>query len=337
VTQEEQILRGLRTIEKAAFDGGETVRRIQDFARARTGRDFTDVDVNAILEDAVEITRTRWKDDAELRNVKIDVELQVGQVANIKGNASELREVTTNLIFNAVDAMPHGGRIRMESRMDGRDVIILVSDNGRGMSEEVRARVFDPFFTTKGTAGMGLGLSVVYGILERHGGKITVESELGRGTRFSIRIPSAEPSAPPPMEETKPMTPRSAEILVIDDEEDILDLVSDILVENGYDVRIAKSGPIGIGLFGERAANLLLCDLGMREMSGWEVVTALRARDPKLAVILLTGWGATLAEEKIREYKIDAVLSKPFEMTKLLQTVAEVLDAKGEKAKATVS
>ncbi len=332
VVKDEQILRGLRTIEKAAFDGGETVRRIQDFARARTGRDFTDVDVNAILEDAVEITRTRWKDDAELRNVKIDVEVHAGKVANIKGNASELREVTTNLIFNAVDAMPHGGRIHLESSMDGRDVIVAVSDTGRGMSDEVKARVFDPFFTTKGTGGMGLGLSVVYGILERHGGKITVESEPGRGTRFSIRIPSAEPASTPLMEETKDMTPRSAEILVIDDEEDILDLVSDILVENGYDVRIAKSGPIGIQLFGERAANLLLCDLGMREMSGWEVVTALRARDPKLAVILLTGWGATLPEEKIREYKIDAVLSKPFEMTKLLQTVAEVLDGKSENA-----
>ncbi len=332
VVKDEQILRGLRTIEKAAFDGGETVRRIQDFARARTGRDFSDVDVNAILEDSVEITRTRWKDDAELRNVKIDVEVKPGHVANIKGNASELREVTTNLIFNAVDAMPHGGRIRMESRMDGADVIIEVRDTGKGMSEEVRARVFDPFFTTKGTAGMGLGLSVVYGIVERHAGVIAVESEPGRGTMFAIRIPSAEPNGSAPLEETKLMTPRSAKILVIDDEVDILDLVSDILVENGYDVRIAKNGPDGIGMFDQKRADLLLCDLGMREMSGWEVVTALRARDPHLAVILLTGWGATLPEEKVREYRINAVLSKPFEMTKLLQTVAEVLDGKSEKA-----
>jgi PAS domain S-box-containing protein len=330
VAKDDQVLRGLRTIEKAAFDGGETVRRIQDFARARTGRDFTDVDVNGILEDAVEITRTRWKDDAELRNVKIDVEVLPGRVGNIKGNASELREVTTNLIFNSVDAMPHGGRIRLESRMDGTDVLIEVRDTGRGMSEEVKARVFDPFFTTKGTAGMGLGLSVVYGIVERHGGKIAVDSELGRGTRFTIRFPSAERNAIPPLEEKTNMSPRSAKLLVIDDEVDILDLVSDILVENGYDVVTAKNGPEGIRSYGERKADLLLCDLGMREMSGWEVVSALRAHSPHLAVILLTGWGATLPDEKVREYRIDAVLAKPFEMNKLLQTVAQVLDGKSE-------
>lgn len=334
VAKDESMLRGLRTIEKAAFDGGETVRRIQDFARARTGRDFTDVDVNALLEDVVEITRTRWKDDAELRNVTIDVELAPGVTPNIKGNASELREVYTNLVFNAVDAMPDGGRLRLESRTEGNDSVVFVSDGGRGMTEEVRARIFDPFFTTKGPLGMGLGLSVVYGIVERHGGKISVESEPGRGTRFMIRIPGASRNLEVLNEERELMPSRMARILVIDDEEDILDLVSDILVDGGYQVRTAKSGPLGIELFEAERCDLLFCDLGMREMSGWEVVTALRGRDPNLAVILLTGWGATLAEEKIREYRIDAVLSKPFEMAKLLHTVAEVLDSKDERAKA---
>jgi len=327
-THEEPLLRGLKTIEKAAFDGGETVRRIQDFARARTGRDFSDVDVNAILEDAVEITRTRWKDEAELRNVKIDVEVKPGEVRNIKGNASELREVYTNLIFNAVDAMVHGGRIRLESSMDGTDTMVVISDTGQGMSEDVKARVFDPFFTTKGPNGMGLGLSVVYGIVERHGGKISVDSEVGRGTRFTVRIPAAEVSSDKPLEEGQSMSPRNARILVIDDEEDILDLVSDILTESGYTVRTAKSGPAGIEMFQAEPFDLLFCDLGMREMSGWEVVSALRSQSPSLCVVLLTGWGATLSEDKVREYQISAVLSKPFEMAKLLKTVAQVLDAK---------
>ncbi|HET9887517.1 MAG TPA: ATP-binding protein, partial [bacterium] len=327
-THEEVLLKGLKTIEKAAFDGGETVRRIQDFARARTGRDFSDVDVNAILEDAVEITRTRWKDEAELRNVKIDVELVSGEVQNIKGNASELREVYTNLIFNAVDAMVHGGRIRLESSMDGADTMVVISDTGQGMSEDVKARIFDPFFTTKGQNGMGLGLSVVYGIVERHGGKISVDSEIGRGTRFTLRIPAAEVSLEKPLEEGQSMSPKNARILVIDDEADILDLVSDILTESGYVVKTAKNGPVGIEMFKAEPFDLLFCDLGMREMSGWEVVSALRSRSPNLSVVLLTGWGATLSEEKVREYQISAVLSKPFEMTKLLKTVAQVLDAK---------
>jgi PAS domain S-box-containing protein len=329
------VRRGLRTIERAAYDGGETVRRIQDFARARTEIEFEDIDLNALLDEVVEITRTRWRDQAEVRNVKIDVALHLGKVANIKGNGSELREVYTNLIFNAVDAMPAGGRIDITTSMDADDTVVEVRDTGKGMDEEVRARIFDPFFTTKGSNGMGLGMSVVYGIVERHRGKISVDSEVDVGTCFTIRIPGAERNdSGGPISEV--LTPeRTANILVVDDEEDILELVADILGTHGHRIRTEASGAKGLeALRGDVDYDLVICDLGMREMSGWEVVSTIRRDDRRLGIILLTGWGATLPKEKIDEFGIDAVLNKPFQMQKLLAVVQEVLDRREARSPA---
>jgi PAS domain S-box-containing protein len=330
-TGDERALRGLRTIERAAMDGGETVRRIQDFARSRTERDFVDIDVKTLLEEVVEITRTRWRDQAEARNVRIGVELDLRPVDNVKGNGSELREVYTNLIFNAVDAMPAGGTIFISSRMDGGDAVVTLRDTGRGMDDSVRARIFDPFFTTKGAKGMGLGMSVAYGIIERHGGRITLESAPGKGAAFTIRLPAAEPEPVSSADERPAAVDMSARILVIDDEGEILALMSDILDAGGYTAETAGSGPEGLAKLADRPFDLLFCDLGMREMSGWEVVSAVRAQDAAIGVVLLTGWGATLSEERVAEYGIDAVLNKPFEMRRILETVADVLATRRER------
>jgi PAS domain S-box-containing protein len=328
IVEDDEVRRGLRTIERAAFDGGETVRRIQDFARARTERNFENLRLNSLLEEVVEITRTRWKDQAEVRDVRIDVELHLDGVPEIRGNASELREVYTNLIFNAVDAMPEGGRIAITTRTEDGEAVTEVRDNGTGMSEDVSARIFDPFFTTKGTNGMGLGMSVVFGIVQRHKGRIGVESRPGGGTCFTLRFPGASAEAKVDEREAAPAADRPARILVIDDENEIAELVTDILEANGHSVRSASNGPDGLRLLEAEAFDVLFCDLGMREMSGWEVVKAVRAKDPVIGVALLTGWGATLSEEKVGEHGIDAVLNKPFEMKQLLQTVGRLLEAR---------
>lgn len=319
-----ELARGLKTIERAAQDGGETVRRIQDFARSRTEQNFEDLDVNALLQEVVEITRTRWRDQAEVHNVRIDVELDLGSVMPVRGNGAELREVCTNLVFNAVDAMPAGGSITFTSRMDGPDVVVTVGDTGHGMDERVRARIFDPFFTTKGPQGMGLGMSVAYGIVERHNGKISVESAVGKGTTFTIRLPAVQATTPPVKSAAGVPETRPARVLVVDDEPDILELVADILTTAGHRADTAASGPVALKLLGQARYDVMFCDLGMREMSGWEVVAAVRSHDPTIGIVLLTGWGATLADDRLHEYGIDAVLNKPFEMERILSTVQEV-------------
>src|SRR5207253_5384849 len=153
-------------------------------ARQRRDHDFEPVAVDQLLVDVHEITRPRWKDRAQAKNVHINLSLQINTPGFIMGHASEMREVLVNMVFNAVDAMPHGGRLTLSAEEVDGQVEISVRDTGVGMTTEVKSRIFDPFFTTKGKAGMGLGLAVGYGIVRRHEGIILVESEVGRGTTF---------------------------------------------------------------------------------------------------------------------------------------------------------
>ncbi len=184
----EKISRGLNIIIKTAEDGAKTVKRIQDFARQRRDHDFEPVSIDQILFDVSEITRPRWKDRAEVSNVQISLDLQIRSKSRVMGDESELREVLVNMVFNAVDAMPDGGQLTLAAEDDNDCVVISVGDTGSGMAPEVKSRIFDPFFTTKGKAGMGLGLAVSFGIIRRHEGSVEVDSEVGVGTRFKIRL-----------------------------------------------------------------------------------------------------------------------------------------------------
>ncbi|HKQ62108.1 MAG TPA: ATP-binding protein, partial [Candidatus Polarisedimenticolaceae bacterium] len=194
---EVEIDRELCVIEKAAQDGRETVRRIQEFSRTRKDRPFAPVDLPEILRDAMEITRTRWKADAERRNINIHTFIDCEPVPPILGHPTELREVFTNLILNAVDAMPQGGKLWVRCHTEDGKVLAEVEDSGVGMTEEIRRHVFDPFFTTKGQSGNGLGMSVAYGIVTRHQGTIEALSRLGHGTRFVLEFPACPHAAPP--------------------------------------------------------------------------------------------------------------------------------------------
>jgi len=189
----QNLVKWLKIIEQLTSDGAETVKRIQKFARAHRAsseKDFRELDINAIVKEVVEVTKPKWKDEAELKGVHIEMETQLGKLSHSLGNPAEIREVLTNMIFNSIDALPEGGKIKITTGMREERVEIKVTDNGLGMIEEVKNRVFEPFFTTKKEKGNGLGLSVAYGIISRHNGEITVESEPGEGTTFTITLPA---------------------------------------------------------------------------------------------------------------------------------------------------
>lgn len=328
----------LSVIETAARDGRETVRRIQEFSRVRTrGRQET-IDLAQVLRDAMEITATRWGADAQRRNVQINVTLEALEVPPILGNASELREVFTNLILNGVDAMPQGGRLTLSCRREGDHVVALVTDRGVGMTEEIRRQIFDPFFSTKGHGGMGLGMSVVYGIVTRHGGTIDVDTALGRGTTFRLRFPAAPHVRKEKGEEQADtqVLSETARILIIDDEPAVAEVLRDALAVEDHEVDMALSGSQGAKLACANTYDLVFSDLGMPDLTGWEVAERIRERKPDLPVVLVTGWGATLDEDEIRRCGISAVVHKPFEIDELLQTLHEVLrDAASRKPHAT--
>ena len=184
----------LKTLNTAGRDAAQVISRLRDFYRSREIADvFAPFDLNEVIEESASLTQPKWKTQALASGRTISVELDLEKLPLISGNSSELREVITNLIFNAVDAMPEGGTITLRSRRDGDDALLVIADTGTGMTDAVRNRCLEPFFSTKGDKGTGLGLSMVFGIIKRHNGTLDIESTLDRGTTFSIRLPAAEP------------------------------------------------------------------------------------------------------------------------------------------------
>jgi len=328
-----EIERGLDIIIRTAEDGAKTVKRIQDFARQRRDHDFEPVDVDQLMHEVAEITRPRWKDHAEAQNVHITLERQINSHATIMGDAGELREVLINMVFNAVDAMPAGGGLTLSTRRAGDEVEISVTDTGTGMTEEVRSRIFDPFFTTKGKAGMGLGLSVSYGIVRRHEGTVEVQSEVGRGTTFRVKLPAAPAQAALPARDTVAASlpvPSACDlsILVVDDEDYVRELLLDILEREGCEVWLAADGHEAIAIFERREFDAVFTDVGLPGMSGWELARYVRERNEGVALAVITGWGDTVSPEEQSASRADWVVPKPFSIDRITNLVREVAQRK---------
>ncbi len=328
----EEIRERLKTIERASKDGAETVRRIQDFTGKRRDREFIPLSLNDLVREVAAITEPRWKDQAQKKGIHIEMVKKTGDIPPVLGNPSELREVLTNIVFNAVDAMPKGGKITLSTHPHSEDwVEMRIVDTGIGMTEEVKRRIFDPFFTTKGVTSSGLGMSVSYGIVKRHGGEILVESEPGKGTTFILHLPigygeevkEIEKKAEKPLGMIRP-----AKILVIDDEEAVRDVLSRMLRAKGHQVEVASDGDEGIERFKRQPFDLVFTDLGMPRISGLEVGKALKELNPRVPVIMITGWGMELDQKKMRKNGIDLVISKPFNFDQVTQLILEAMELK---------
>jgi GAF domain-containing protein len=322
------VRRVLQIIERAATDAAHTVQRIQEFTRTRQTQVFEPIDLGRIVREALELTRGRWKDEAQIRGVTYAVTTELAEVPPIAGEAAELREVFTNLLLNAVDAMPDGGRIHLAVWAADGAVLARVRDTGPGMPTEVRERVFEPFFTTKGPRSTGLGLSVAYGIIQRHGGRIEVESALGHGATFTLRLPVVEGirreggSAGSLAAALPGSLP--ARVLVIDDESSVREVIVDILRSAGHVPLPAEDGPSGLALLERMGpADLALIDLGLPGMSGWEVAAQLRQSQPHVPLVLVTGWGDRLDPGELERSGICQVIAKPFRTDQVLRVVAD--------------
>jgi CheY-like chemotaxis protein len=239
----------------------------------------------------------------------------------IQGSAAQLRELMTNVIFNAVDALPTGGTIRLTAVAEDGQGIIEIADSGVGMSAEVQARVFEPFFTTKGEAGSGLGLAMVLRIVAQHGGHIVVHSAPGDGTTFRISLPlvnaSVEESTPTPPARLEPQ--RLLRILAVDDESMMTKAVVRMLKPSGHLVAVAGSGEEALEKLAEQTFDVVVSDMGMGAgMNGWELADALKTRWPSVHFLLATGWGAAIDSDEARTRGVDAVLAKPYQLVDLL-------------------
>ena len=319
---------GLQTIMKTSLQGVETIKRIQDFTRIRKDVPRSPVDLNTVVRDAVEIARPKWKHQCEAEGRRIEVEVELAEVPPVAGNLYELTQAVGNLIFNAVEAMPTGGRLTFRTFMQAGSVVLEAADTGVGMDEQTRARLFEPFFTTK-PAGQGLGTSIISGIITRHRGQITVASKPGAGTTFRIELPPTS-AAPPPIErpgaEAVPGA-LGARVLLVDDEMEVREVYEESLKSGGHDVVVAGGGKEALSLFARHRFDLVITDLSMSGLSGFDVAKEVKRLDPDVRVILLSGWSIQQDDTRAKEAGVDQVLVKPCLFEDLLEAVQNVLRA----------
>jgi signal transduction histidine kinase/CheY-like chemotaxis protein len=338
----------LQHIRTASDDIAQIVARLREFYRRRAeGQPTQAVQFNSLIREVVELTRPRWRDISQERGVaveiKLDLELNLPEIA---GASSELRDALTNLIFNAVDAMPTGGLITLRTRLNkptaigkagpsAGHVVVEVTDTGLGMDDETRKRCLEPFFSTKGKRGTGLGLAMVYGAVQRHDGAIEIESQRGQGSTFRLIFPvrktgDTDRKGRPPVAGTAP----PLNILFVDDEPLLRDLLREILEMDGHTVHAADGGQAGLDAFRNasrigRPFDVVITDLGMPHLDGRELTHLLKKESPATPVIMMTGWGSLMNGGKDLRAPVDGLLSKPPKLQELQQVLWRVTSRAG--------
>jgi signal transduction histidine kinase len=315
----------LKIMNTAGQDASHVISRLRDFYRPREITDvFARLDLNAVIEEAVALTQPRWKGQALAAGQTIKVEMDLAKLPSISGNASELREAATNLIFNAVDAMPMGGTITLRSSAENGQALLEVSDTGGGMSEEVRSRCLEPFFSTKGEKGTGLGLSMVFGIIKRHEGTVEIESAPGNGTTFRICLPVLTAASDDAREEAL-TTARSLHVLVVDDEAVTRGVLTSYLASDGHSVVTATNAREALGFFETRTFDLMITDYAMPGMNGLELAGAVRQKHAAQPVILVSGFPPATLGRDGEPTGVSLVMAKPVALRELRRALVSVM------------
>lgn len=323
----------LKTTQRAIDDVAQTIGRMREFYRPREIQSaLLPVNLNVLVAQVIDLTRAKWSDMPQQKGAVVNTVAELDpNLPSIEGIESEIREALTNLVFNAVDAMPDGGDLTFRTRRDAGYVRVEVVDSGLGMDEETRNRCLEPFFTTKGERGTGLGLPMVYGVMRRHSADIDIESVPGHGTTVRLSFPLPVVTTAEPVEPLSPIaTISSLRILAIDDDPLIVQSLRDAFEADGHTVVPANGGQEGIDLFRAAEAerqpfSVVFTDLGMPYVDGRQVAAAVKGLRPKVPVIMLTGWGRRLLADGDIPAHVDRVLSKPPSLRDLRAALADLL------------
>jgi CheY-like chemotaxis protein/anti-sigma regulatory factor (Ser/Thr protein kinase) len=313
----------IELIENSAMDGARIVKRIQEYAKIKK-KIKEPVDIDKAVMQCVEITKPRWTSESQIERKFIDVQMELKSGSIVEGVPTEVREVIVNLISNAVDAMPSGGVIKIKSYNDSDEVVIKLIDNGIGMDKEIREKIFEPFFTTKNERGNGLGLSIVLSIINDMGGSIEVESEKGKGTEFTVRIPICTSAVKSNILRIKKLSCRNLKILIIDDQEAVAKTVSEMLITLGHDVIYAVNEKEAVKKFIDNDIECVLCDLAMPESTGIQMSEKLGRLKTGIPFILMTGWLGKLKESNMTY--INEIIQKPFSLDEISEVINRVTE-----------
>jgi signal transduction histidine kinase/ActR/RegA family two-component response regulator len=345
----EEARKYIQIINQSSDDIARILARMRDFYRRRSDlNELSEVNVNQTIQEVVEMTRPRWRDIPLREGIEINIQCSFEpDLPVLYSDPEELREALFNLIFNAVDAMPGGGTINIMTKFvdvpdapsakkyGARQMSIEVRDNGTGMDEKTRQRCLEPFFSTKSArGGTGLGLAMVYGMMQRHEGAIQIESERNVGTTFRLTFPVRIPTAPAPAKSnSKSKEKRSVKVLCIDDEPPVRQMLDVCLTHLGHQVAVAASGREGLELFRTAKVNkqpyeIVITDMGMPEIDGYQVVEAINTESHSTPIIMLTGWGKMMREENSIPAAVKALIDKPPHMQELNDLLLKLTEKK---------
>ncbi|MFQ5686291.1 MAG: response regulator [Candidatus Scalindua sp.] len=326
----EDLMEAFRTIKRVANDGAEISSKMLQFSK--TAKDTTEhglFDIRELIKQSIDFTMPRWRNTAQSKGINYDMDIEgMKEILPILCNPTEMREVFVNIINNALDSMPGGGCMTFSTWSNKDTVFIRISDNGEGMSQEVKENIFDPFFTTKMSVGTGLGMSTAYGIINRHDGKIEVESDIRRGSIFTLQFPIAAKADSlnklPEQEENT--TSKCLRIMVIDDETAICEILDNFLSKKGHLVRTVDNGTEAIILTRNDDYDLVLCDIAMPEVFGYDVIKALNGLDKRPKIGIITGWGEEIKPMEEKDMKVDFIIRKPFDFSELTRHVDDTFN-----------
>jgi PAS domain S-box-containing protein len=323
-TREKKVAEKLDAIEKAAEQGTASIASLQGFSRGKgnTHKQSELLTLKPLIEEVRNLTRFRWKDLPQKEGYTIDFTIEAEDTPALLTNGPDFKEMLTNLIFNAVDAMPSGGHIHLSVKQEEDKILLAVQDNGEGLSKEETTQIFNPYFTTKGRGHAGLGLSIAKRFVQRYGGSIMVESVKGAGTTFKVEFPLLTTTDPEKLPQAnKQAQPAKLQILVVDDEPLVRSLLKQILENAGHDVTEAGDGQEGVRCFRENNFDLVITDHGMPVMNGLDAAFRIKKLDPEIPVLLITGWQTETDATFQKPSGIDEFITKPFDLEKLIELV----------------
>jgi PAS domain S-box-containing protein len=305
----DELLEALSIIMKATNDGAGISSKMLSFTKTEVDTtEYVTNDVSDLIKQSIEFTMPRWKNMAQANGINyyIDVE-DIREILNVHCNPTEIREVLINIIHNALDAMPDGGHISFSTWNKDDAVFVSISDTGKGMTEDVMKKVFDPFFTTRRPMGTG---------------------EIGKGSTFTLQFPidakgDSSVKAPKPEQEIKS---RSLNILVVDDEEAICDILEKFLSNDGHMVKTVDNGAEAIILTKDSSYDLVLCDMAMPDIFGYDVIKALNELERRPKIGIITGWSEKLKPVEDETFKVDFILKKPFDFSEITRHINNVFN-----------
>jgi CheY-like chemotaxis protein len=284
------------------------------------------IDLTALVQAYSIDTRAIWRQLAEKKHVNVDFRLTVPE-ASVKGVPEDVITLLEHIILNSVEFAPEGSTVPVDLSESGQTIILSVADSGAGIPEGIRSRIFYPFFTTKSAKGAGMGLAIAYGIVGRHNGKITFESEVGRGTVFTITLPKDAGHRESSDISRKILTSARLSILVVDDDEQIREVLSDMLSLDGHTATRCKDGYEALKKIESEKYDMVVTDLGMPGMSGLDLAGIVHEKNPTIPIAMITGWGMQLDHDEMAIKGIKTVLSKPFHLKDVKAMVSELTGA----------